>query len=58
MVRRAASERLFYLDIKENLHYMYVNVAFNVRERIIEARVRCFLIRGFRLKYLVDAIGQ
>lgn len=37
---------------------LYVNVAFNVRERIIEARVRCFLIRGFRLKYLVDAIGQ
>lgn len=37
---------------------LYVNVAFNIRERIIEARVRCFLIRGFRLKYLVDAIGQ
>lgn len=37
---------------------LHVNVAFSVRERIIEARVRCFLIRGFRMKYLVDAIGQ
>lgn len=49
---------LFYLDLSRKTCVTRKRSAFNVQERITGTRVRCFLIRGFRMKYLVDAIGQ